>query len=171
MSKTQLKKEIRALSKEQLEELILEAYDFRKEIKQYFDYFLNPDVEKLYERYSADICKELTRGKRGYSKARITTIRRMHKEFASYHPGYDKEIDLIFYTIQIALAQEKALRFSNPLSSGIGDMLLQVLAIADRNFVADKVLERLTRILHSEAAGSRYFRQYLRRRLEEYSPS
>lgn len=171
MSKTLLKKEIHSMTKAQLEELILDAYDFRKEIKQYFDYFLNPNVEKLYDTYSAAVCKELSRGKRGNSKARITVLRRLLREFAAYRPGYDMEINLLVYTIRIAMAAERLLRFPNTLSSGIGDMLLQTLALADRNLVADNVLEQLTAILNSADTGTRYFRQYLQRRLEEYSPS
>lgn len=100
MSKTLLKKEIHSMTKAQLEELILDAYDFRKEIKQYFDYFLNPNVEKLYDTYSAAVCKELSRGKRGNSKARITVLRRLLREFAAYRPGYDMEINLLVYTIR-----------------------------------------------------------------------
>ena len=42
MGKAQLKKEIQALSREELEHLVLEAYEARKEIKQYFDFFLDP---------------------------------------------------------------------------------------------------------------------------------
>ena len=44
MGKAQLKKEIQTLSREQLEHLVLEAYEARKEIKQYFDFFIDPDA-------------------------------------------------------------------------------------------------------------------------------
>ena len=95
MGKLQLKKEIQALPREQLELMILEAYESRKEIKQYFDYFINPDVNKLADKYQLEISKEFYRSKRGYTKARITNIRRIYKEFQGFHPGFDKELELL----------------------------------------------------------------------------
>ena len=49
MSKLQLKKEIQKLERHQLEQMVLDAYAARKETKEYFEFFLNPDVEKLTE--------------------------------------------------------------------------------------------------------------------------
>ena len=43
MSKIQLKKELQTMEAPQLREMILEAYSARKEIKEYFEFFLNPD--------------------------------------------------------------------------------------------------------------------------------
>ena len=51
MSKLRLTKEIKQLERHQLEQMILDAYAARKEIKEYFDFFLNPDVDKLIEKY------------------------------------------------------------------------------------------------------------------------
>ena len=50
MSKLLLKKEIKDLTRNQLEQMILDAYDAKKEIKEYFDFYVNPDVEKLTEK-------------------------------------------------------------------------------------------------------------------------
>lgn len=38
MSKLLLKKEIKGLTRNQLEQMILDAYDAKKEIKEYFDF-------------------------------------------------------------------------------------------------------------------------------------
>ena len=46
MSKLRLTKEIKQLERHQLEQMILDAYAARKGIKEYFDFFLNPDVDK-----------------------------------------------------------------------------------------------------------------------------
>lgn len=47
MSKAQLKRAVKDMEAEELRELILEAYDSRKEIKEYFEYWLNPDEKEL----------------------------------------------------------------------------------------------------------------------------
>ncbi|MBD5225225.1 MAG: hypothetical protein HDS68_04570 [Bacteroidales bacterium] len=171
MSKTQLKKEIKNISRDQLEQMILEAYDARKEIKQYFDFFLNPDVDKLTERYTLEINKEFGRSKRGYSKARITNVRRLYKEFKSYHPGFDKEIELLMHIIRVSLKSERVFNLSETMIRGIGSLLNELVNISDKNLVADKVWSDLTTLLDDTAAGTRYFRKYLREQLESYRPT
>lgn len=84
----------------QLREMILEAYSARKEIKEYFEFFLNPDIEHLLDKYQTIILKELRRTKRGsYSKARISFIRKQIKEFSSFQPGYEALLDIRFFTL------------------------------------------------------------------------
>ena len=65
MSKLLLKKEIKDLTRNQLEQMILDAYDAKKEIKEYFDFYVNPDVEKLTEKFKVAISSEFARNKRG----------------------------------------------------------------------------------------------------------
>lgn len=171
MSKTQLKKEIQSLPREQLELMIIDAYEARKEIRQYFDYFLNPDVEKLTSRYKLEVSKEFSRSKRGYSKARITNIRRMYKELQGFHPGYDKEIEFLFHTLVTALACERMMNLNDTLIRGIAMLMQQMVELADRNLVADRLLGHLTALLDDEKAGTRYFRRFLREKLSEIRPS
>ena len=170
MSKPQLKKVLQSLTKQQLEELIVDAYDFSKEFKHYFEYFLNPDVDKLLEDYSEKIVKELQRTKRGgYSKARVSVIRKLLKEFAAHRPGYDKELELMIYTIRLAVAMGRYCDFPNPMESGLGNIVEQTVELADRNFVADSILQRLMAIFTNEKNGASHLRKYLLRRLNEYN--
>ncbi|MDE6017940.1 MAG: hypothetical protein K2G85_03900 [Muribaculaceae bacterium] len=50
MSKAQLKKYIQGLDREHLEEFVLDIYSDVKPAKEYLDFFLNPDVNKLVEK-------------------------------------------------------------------------------------------------------------------------
>lgn len=170
MSKLLLKKEIKSLTREQLEQMILDAYDARKEIKAYFDFFLTPDVDKLIDKYKISISKELSRSKRGYSKARISTIKKLLKEFASFQPGFEAELDLMLFTISFALLVEKSMHFTDTLINGISLLTIQMLDLADLNCVADKTIIRLTTTLDNDLHGSKYFRRHLRHLLETYTP-
>lgn len=170
MSKQRLKKEIEQLERHQLEQMILDAYAAKKEIKEYFDFFLNPDIEKLTEKYKVAISKEFSRSKRGHSKARISTVKKLIKEFEGFQPGFDVEIDLLFYVINYALLTETTVYFSETLMKGIAALAQKMIEIADRNLVADKVLMNLTALLHDETGGSRYFRRYLRESIEAIRP-
>lgn len=171
MGKLQLKKEIQALPREQLELMILEAYESRKEIKQYFDYFINPDVNKLADKYQLEISKEFYRSKRGYTKARITNIRRIYKEFQGFHPGFDKELELLMHIIVVALKSERSFTFSDTLIRGIKSMMTLMVETADRNLVADRIISQLTTLLSDERYGTKYFLAYLLKSLQEIRPA
>jgi len=170
MSKLQLKKELKQLSREQLEQLVIEAYDARKEVKEYFDFFLNPDVDRLMEKYKTAIVREFARSKRGSCKARISVIKKNIKEFESFHPGFDKELELLKYVVDIGLLAEQARNFNDTLTNGVMSVMLKLVDLADRNLVADRVLADLTATLSREHAGTRYFRRFLRNALDTYRP-
>ena len=87
MSKAALKKEFAGMTREQIIQIVLDAYAARKEVREYFDFFIDPDVDKLMEKTIARIDKELMRGKHGRSTSRITLVRRAIKDFASFDPG------------------------------------------------------------------------------------
>lgn len=55
MSKTQLKKYIAGLPAEQVGEILLQVYDASKEAKGWIDFYLNPDIEALSEKYRKQI--------------------------------------------------------------------------------------------------------------------
>lgn len=88
MSKASLKKALKELDNDQLQELILEVYEALKPAKEYFEFFLNPNVEKLTEKYQKTIAKELGRVKRRESKARVSVIKKAVKEYSAF--GVDK---------------------------------------------------------------------------------
>ncbi|MDE6648885.1 MAG: hypothetical protein K2K45_03040 [Muribaculaceae bacterium] len=50
MSKAQLKKYIEGLDREHLEEFVLDIYSDVKPAKEYLDFFLNPDVNKVTDK-------------------------------------------------------------------------------------------------------------------------
>lgn len=169
MSKTDLKKELANLNAEQLRQLILDTYSARKEFKVYFDFFVNPEPQKLYDKYVQAIAKELDRRKYGSrSKARISTLKKLISEFESFHPGYSFVEDLMLFTVSYALLAGMELQFADAMFNGIAAIMRKALDLADLNNDLEKVLEVVGNMLGDEAHGSRYFRRYLRESLEEY---
>ncbi len=61
MSKSQLKKYIKDLNREQLEEFILDIYSDVKPAKEYLDFFLNPDVTKLIDKTQSSLYSKFYR--------------------------------------------------------------------------------------------------------------
>ena len=85
MSKTELKKYLKTLSADELVDVILEAYDARKQTKEYFEYYLNPDEKAQVAKINELITKEFypLRGKR---KCRVSGIKKAIKEFEKLYP-------------------------------------------------------------------------------------
>lgn len=162
MSKIQLKKELANLDREQLVQLILDMYSARKEAKEYFDFFVNPDVDALYEKYQKAVEKEIERGKYRRCTARISRIRASIKEFASYDPGAEPVVNLMIYTIKAAVMIERRREISKPFFVGIGKMCSDVLEYGDKNEVYSYALKLLEIALNGEI-GYIGFVNYLRR--------
>ena len=58
MSKSQVKKLLAGMSKEDVINVVLELYDARKEAREYLDYFVNPDEAGELEKFKKIVLKE-----------------------------------------------------------------------------------------------------------------
>lgn len=151
MSKTALKKEIQDFTADQLRELLLDVYRVSPEARGYLDFFVDPDVDALTEKYKGLLAKELQRAKRGTSKARISHLRKALKTYASYNPGADHVLDLMTWT-WVALMRVAYSRYvTDTLGKGIDGMLTWILETADREELFDRTLTDIINIIdHAE---------------------
>ncbi len=152
------------MDKDQLISLILESYSAKKEIKEYFDFYTNPDVKALREKFELKAKKELLRVKRGsYSKARISVLRKLIKEFDAFSPGYEAMITLRLNIVEMTLAVESHTYMSPALLEGIAQIARDMIIMANQNQIADIVLIRVDEMLSDERKGSRYFRSLIKK--------
>lgn len=160
------------MDKEQLVQLILDTYSARKETKEYLDFFLNPDVEKLLAKYELAVFKEMNRTRRGgYCKARISVLRKYIKEFSSYKPGFQNEIDFLLYIVCNAIMVERYVHFPDTLINGVASIVRELMDISDRNFVADTTLTKLKSLLGCKQTRPGYFLKHLDDELDSYLKS
>lgn len=143
MSKSKLKTELSNLEKEQLIEVILEMYDKRKDAKEYFNFYLNPDSKVLREKYEKKIFSEIKRSKYGKSKARITAIKRNLAEFESFSPDTEEIFTLYLNTLANLLYHERLLKYSVTLVTGTKDLALKYI---DLGIKEDQLERRLKEI-------------------------
>jgi len=112
MSKRDLKKYLNELTKEQLEEQVLELYDKFKDVKVYYDFVFNPRENDLVKDAKLKISNEYfpIRGKK--PKMRRSVAQKFIKHFITL--GVDSFIiaDVMLYTIEIAqtLSAEKDIK-------------------------------------------------------------
>ena len=153
------------MDREQLVQLLLDLYSARKEAKEYFDFFVDPDVDKLYEKYRSEIEKEMVRGKYGRSTARISRIKKSIKEFESFGVEKQSVIDLMAYTVSLSLIVERRKYVSTTFLNGMAWMASKMLEVADKNCLFDTTHRQLTEIL-SGKVGAKSYINFLRRSLD-----
>lgn len=158
MSRTALKKELSGYTKEQLVEVVLDLYASRKEVKEYFNFFLNPDSKKLFEKYQKVINKEFGKSKWSKSKARISVIKKTIKDFEGFQPDIRYRHELYQLVITLALYYEDMFYFSDTLYNGIYRIVDDYLTFADRNEELDMALHKVDNLIRYEMPGSRKFK-------------
>jgi len=147
MSKSTLRKELVKMTHEQLVQIVLDAYDARKETKEYFEFFLNPDIDKIIEQHKRLIVKELNRTKWGASKARVSIIRRAVKDFESLNPGTDAVMDMYFLTLQYLCIAERHINFTPVQENYISTLSKQIVKYADSHEIMAQTMPRLQNII------------------------
>ena len=173
MSKAQLKKELESLSKEQIIEVVTDLYSLRKDAKEYFEYYLKPDVNALYRKYEEKIFKELRRVKRYHRRemcaSRITNIKRTVKEFESFGSGKEWTVKLMFNVVESALILSSSVmyseKYSDSLSSFLQDAMLEADLCGEFKPYAGRII-MLTK-LDDSGVGTRSLRRCYIRALHE----
>jgi hypothetical protein len=99
MSKTELKKHLQSLTKEQVIEQVLELYGNCKPAKVYLEYFLKPDEKGQFEKYKAIIINEFSEGKR-MPKMRFSVAKKAISDFRQLNPS-----PLLYGDLMLTLAE------------------------------------------------------------------
>ena len=102
MSKRDFKKYIKELSKEQLEEQIIELYDKFSNVKVFYDFAFNPNEDKLIGEAKVKIANEYfpIKGKR--AKMRRSVAQKYIKHFLTLGVDVTMVADLMLFTIETA---------------------------------------------------------------------
>lgn len=146
MSKAKLKKELENLDVAQLRGMILDAYDANPAFKNYFEFFLNPDVAKLREKYLNDFRKEAARQKWGVSRMRVTRLKNGLKEFMGYKLGAAEDIQMMACMMWIILSADAAFSLATAHYSYFRTLMNQIIICGDENECADFAHKCLTEI-------------------------
>ena len=160
MSKTTLKKELNTLSQEQLVQVVLDAYSSNSEFKEYFEFFLNPDVNKLIEKHEKKVVRELGKTKWGTSKARITVLKNSIKSFAGYNPGAEEVMKYMLNVLNRMGMTERYVDFTKAQMTYVERLAKQIIEYGDKNELATEAIEKIEEILKNPNYTS-YFRKHV----------
>lgn len=160
MSKKSLEKELARFDAAQLRAIILNAYSSSDEAKEYFEFFVNPDVDKLFEKCAGVIHKEFTRSKWGMSKGRISLIRKQIKKFRNFDPGAEHVLRFMFHVVAYAAAVETMVDFNATLRNGIFGIVYEGFKYAAENGMMSTAYNLYKSLITSEKQSiTRYFKE------------
>lgn len=167
MSKTQLKKELKNFDREQLTQLVLDLYAARKETREYLEFFINPDVDKLIDKYHTAINRELMRGSWRRSKARISVLKNLVKEFESFGVDAEHALDMRCYLLAQTMIVETVRDLPTSFEKAMPLYVYQTLAYADAHLFFDKGLQKIEAII-DHPQGSNYYKRLYREALDDH---
>jgi hypothetical protein len=102
MSKRELKKYLKDLSKEQLEDQLLDLYNRFKEVKEYYDFAFNPKENELMEQCRFQISKEYYPVNSRKAKMRRSVAQKWIKKLILLDADASLLADVMFFNIEIA---------------------------------------------------------------------
>lgn len=168
MSKHTLKKELSSFDREQLIEVILNAYSSSKEAKDYFEFFLNPDAEAFYEKKLEIVTKELNRSKRGHSKARVSVLRSEVKQMLDYGIGAEYAVRLMQQILMAIIRLERYFYLPSALRNGARRFARDIVDLSNKNEMLSFGLDAINEVVEDSTVGRVSFRNEIANAVRDY---
>lgn len=103
MSKRELRKYLKELTKDQLEDQIVDLYERFKPVKEYYDFAFNPKENELIEQCRFQISKEYYPASSRKAKMRRSVAQKWIKKLMLLDADATLLADVMFFNIEIAL--------------------------------------------------------------------
>lgn len=100
MSKSQVKKLLAGMSKEEVINVVLELYDARKEARDYLDYFVNPDEAGELEKFKKIVLKEFDDNGMRMPPCRFSVCRKALSDFKKLAPSTETLAEAMVYYVE-----------------------------------------------------------------------
>lgn len=102
MSKSQVKKLLMAMGKEEVINVVMELYDARKEAREYLDYFVNPNETGELEKFKKIVLKEFDDNGTRMPQCRFSVCRKALADFKKLAPSEDSLAEaMVFYVERV----------------------------------------------------------------------
>ena len=146
MGLTDLKKELNKLEKSKLIEVVLELYKKNKSVKDYFDFYINPNEKELFNKYQK-IVFESFYPKRGFG-LKLKEGKQAISDFKKFEPSTLLLSDLMLYYV------ETGVKFTNDFGDidenfyvSVEKMFIQALTLMNKEDILDEFSERALKVV------------------------
>ena len=100
MSKSQVKKLLAGMSKEEVINIVMELYDARKEARDYLDYYVNPNENKELEKFKKIVLKEFDDDISRDPQCRFSVCRKALSDFKKLAPSTETLAEAMVYYVE-----------------------------------------------------------------------
>ncbi|MEJ7626159.1 MAG: DUF6155 family protein [Ferruginibacter sp.] len=160
MSISEIKKELNKFDKKKLVEVIVDLYKKNKSVKDYFDFFVNPNETELLIKYKAKVF-EAFYPKRG-SDLKLKDGKQAIADFKKHQPSAELVADLMLFYVECGV------RFTNDFGdineqfySSLEKVYLQSLTLMRNEGLLDKFKMRSSQIVDATKGIGWFFHDYL----------
>jgi hypothetical protein len=160
MGLTEIKKELKKLDKDKLIDLVADLYKKNKSVKEFFDFYVNPDERELFNKYRDKIF-EAFYPKRGYN-LKLKDGKQAISDFKKLGPSSDLLADLMLFYV------ETGVNFTNDFGdidegfySSIETTYVAALKIMKKENLLDKFADRAGKVVSDTSGIGWGFHDYL----------
>ena len=101
MGLTDIKKDLKKLDKDKLIDLVADLYKKNKSVKEFFDFYVNPNERELFAKYQ-DKVYEAFFPKRGYN-FKLKVGKQAISDFKKFGPSTDLIAELMLYYVETGI--------------------------------------------------------------------
>ncbi|WP_373730512.1 DUF6155 family protein [Bacteroides heparinolyticus] len=145
MSKPSIKKHLQSPTKEQIIEVVLEAYGNSKAIQEYFDFYLKPNDKEKAKKYKAIIKKEFDVINPMKAGLKFSVAKKAISEFASFKPSPEALADVMLVLPEAAcLFTHDFGDMDEPFYNAAYNSFKRAVEFIDKHGLLDKFKKRCT---------------------------
>ena len=160
MGLTDIKKELKKLDKDKLIDLVTELYKKNKSVKEFFDFYINPNEIELFEKYR-DKVFEAFYPKRGYN-FKLKNGKQAISDFKKLGPSSNLLAELMLFYV------ETGVKFTNDFGdidesfySSIEKSYVGALTLMKKENILDKFANRAGKVVEDTIGIGWGFHDYL----------
>src|SRR5690554_376182 len=169
MGLTDLKKELKKLDKKNLIDLVADLYKKNKSVKEFMDFYINPDEKALLDKYR-DKVFEAFYPRRGYNY-KLKDGKQAISDFKKLEPSADLLADLILFYV------ETGVQFTNDFGdidgafySSLEKTYVAALTLMRKENLLDKFADRSAKVVSDTSDIGWGFHDFLGSVFSEFYP-
>ena len=162
MSKSKLKKELAGMTQEQVSDLMIQLYEASKEAKGWLDFYLNPDIEALSEKYRKQIHLKCYGRSGKPRRPKMRDCNQLIKAFATIVQDPAPIADLMLYFMEeVTRVASQKVRYSENYFKTLTGQFRKTLEYMSAYGLLDFEMSRLRKIITlAEQASGCLAREY-----------
>ena len=160
MGLTDIKKELKKLDNNQLIDLVADLYKKNKSVKEFFDFYVNPNEGELFKKYR-DKVFEAFYPKRGYN-FKLKDGKQAISDFKKFRPSADLLADLMLFYVETGVSFTKDFGdIDERFYSSLETTYVAALKLMKSEHLLDRFADRAGKVVSDTSGMGWGFHDYL----------